>query len=162
MPSHQGGGHNQSVPFFFGQRTNNAGDIWVGNLFGIMAKTQDIQFNTNHKKTGGEMILTDIQKIKDQQFHSFAEFARDKLPMPGDKKHLNEILNREILVLDFRITDSKKRQDGKCLQLQFLMDDNVYVAFTGSGVLINQMQNAREKLPFRATVVKIDKYYSFS
>ena len=37
------------------------------------------------------MILTDIQKIKDQQFHSFAEFARDKLPMPGDKKHLNEI-----------------------------------------------------------------------
>mgnify|MGYP003305101135 FL=1 len=108
------------------------------------------------------MILTDIQKIKDQQFHTFSEFARDKLPMPGDKKHLNEILNREILVLDFRITDSKKRQDGKCLQLQFLMDDNVYVAFTGSGVLINQMQNAREKLPFRATVVKIDKYYSFS
>ena len=52
MPSHQGGGHNQSVPFFVGQRTNNAGDIWVGNLFGIMAKTPDIQFNTNHKKRG--------------------------------------------------------------------------------------------------------------
>jgi len=108
------------------------------------------------------MNLADISKIDSTQCHTFADFARDKLPMPGDKKRLDEILNKEILVVDFRITDSKKRPDGKCLQIQFLMDGAVYVVFTGSVVLIDQMQSARDKLPFRGTVVKIDKYYSLS
>jgi hypothetical protein len=108
------------------------------------------------------MILTDIEKIKQNQFHSFADFSKDKLPMPGDKKHLNEVLNREILILDFRITDSKKRQDGKCLQIQFLLDNQVYVMFTGSAVLIDQINSARDKLPFRSTIVKIDRYYSLT
>ena len=109
-----------------------------------------------------KMILTDIEKIKQNQFHSFAEFAKDKLPMPGDKKHLNDVLNREILLLDFRVTESKKRQDGKCLQIQFLMDDQVCVLFTGSAILLDQVKSARDKLPFRGTIVKIDKYYSLS
>lgn len=109
-----------------------------------------------------KMILTDIEKIKQNQFHSFAEFAKDKLPMPGDKKHLNDVLNREILLLDFRVTESKKRQDGKCLQIQFLMDDQVCVLFTGSAVLLDQVKSAHDKLPFRGTIVKIDKYYSLS
>ena len=106
------------------------------------------------------MILADISKINSEQCHAFSEFAHDKLPMPGDKKRLDEILNREILVVDFRITNSKKRPDGKCLQIQFVMQDKVYVVFTGSGVLIDQMQSSRDKLPFRGTVVKIDRYYS--
>ncbi len=108
------------------------------------------------------MILSDIAKINAGQCQKFAEFARDKLPMPGDKKRLDEILNKEILIVDFRITNSKKRQDAKCLQIQFVMDGNVYVVFTGSGVLIDQMQGAREKMPFLGTVVKIDRYYSLS
>ena len=108
------------------------------------------------------MILSDILKINSSQCHTFAEFARDKLPMPGDKKRLDEILNKEILVVDFRITNSKKRPDGKCLQIQFVMDNQVCVLFTGSAVLIDQLQGAREKIPFRGTVVKIDRYYSFS
>ncbi len=108
------------------------------------------------------MILSDILKINSDKCHSFSEFAHDKLPMPGDKKRLDEILNREVLIVDFRITNSKKRPDGKCLQIQFLMDDRVYVLFTGSGVLIDQMQSSRDKIPFRGTFVKIDRYYSLS
>lgn len=108
------------------------------------------------------MILSDIEKINTSQCQKFSEFAHDKLPMPGDKKRLDEILNKEILIVDFRITNSKKRPDGKCLQIQFVMDNNVYVVFTGSVVLIDQIQSARDKIPFVGTVVKIDRYYSLS
>lgn len=108
------------------------------------------------------MILADIVKIDSNQCHTFADFARDKLPMPGDKKRLDEILNKEILVVDFRVTNSKKRPEGKCLQIQFVLNGQVCVAFTGSVVLIDQIQSARDKMPFRGTVVKIDRYYSLS
>ena len=108
------------------------------------------------------MILSDIAKINSSECHTFADFARDKLPMPGDKKRLDEILNKEILVVDFRITNSKKKPEGKCLQIQFVLNNQVCVAFTGSVVLIDQIQSARDKMPFRGTIVKMDRYYSLS
>ena len=91
----------------------------------------------------------------------FSAFAKEQLPMPGDKKFLNEVLNREILVTDFRIKESKRRQGTKCLQLQFLLDDKVCVTFTGSSVLIDQVNTAYEKgvIPFQTTIVKVDKYF---
>ena len=82
--------------------------------------------------------------------------------MIGDKKHLDEILNTEICITDFRIMESKHRQNSQCLQIQFIMNGIVYVAFTGSSVLIDQVQSFSDKIPFRTTVVKIDKYYSLS
>ena len=75
---------------------------------------------------------------------------------------MNDLLNREITITDYRITSSKKRNGTDCLQFQFLMDDKPCVAFTGSSVLIDQIQAAKGNIPFRATIVKIDKYYSFS
>lgn len=108
------------------------------------------------------MVLDDIMKIQCDNCPRFSVFAKDKLPLPGDKKHLNEILNREIIITDFRITNSKQQENGKCLQLQFLMDGNVYVAFSGSNVLIDQIQSTKDKIPFKTVLVKIDKYFSFS
>ncbi|MDE5615916.1 MAG: hypothetical protein K2I81_03740 [Alphaproteobacteria bacterium] len=108
------------------------------------------------------MTIDDIKKLDKTQCPKFAVFARDKLPMPGDKKFMNDLLNREITVTDFRISSSKKRNGTDCLQLQFILDDNVCVVFTGSSVLIDQIQSSKENIPFRATIVKIDKYYSFS
>ncbi|MBO4626046.1 MAG: hypothetical protein J5679_02080 [Alphaproteobacteria bacterium] len=108
------------------------------------------------------MTLDEIKNLTIDTCPQFASFARDKLPMPGTKRRLDEILNHEILVTDFRITKSKKNTDGDCLQLQFVMDDAVFIVFTGSAVLIDQIQSAAENIPFRSTIVKIDKYYSFS
>ena len=108
------------------------------------------------------MTIDDIKKLDKSQCPKFAVFARDKLPMPGDKKFMNDLLNREITVTDFRISSSKKRNGTDCLQLQFILDDNVCVVFTGSSVLIDQIQSSKENIPFSATIVKIDKYYSFS
>ncbi len=108
------------------------------------------------------MTIDDIKKLDRDSCPKFSVFARDKLPMPGDKKFMNDILNREITITDFRISGSKKRNGTDCLQLQFLMDDAVCVVFTGSSVLIDQIQSSKENIPFRTTVVKRDKYYSFS
>ena len=108
------------------------------------------------------MTIEEIKALNVNAVECFANFARDKLPMPGTKKRLEEILNKEIIILDFRITKSNKRENSECLQFQFLCDGDVFVLFTGSGVLINQIQAIKDKLPLKTTVVKIDKYYSFS
>lgn len=108
------------------------------------------------------MTLDEIAQVKNDDCPQFAAFAKDKLPMPGVKKRLDEILNKEILVVDFRITKSKKREGSECLQMQFVCDGIVCVAFTGSSVLATQIQSVQEKIPFRTCVTKIDKYYSFS
>ena len=108
------------------------------------------------------MTLDEIKALNVEKCDKFANFAKDKLPMPGKKKRLDEILNREILITDFRITKSKRKEGTDCLQIQFVLDDDVFVAFTGSSVLSDQIQAARENIPFKGTVVRIDKYYSFS
>ena len=108
------------------------------------------------------MNLAEIQKIQINQCPAFSDFAKDKLPMPGDKKRLGEILNKEILVTDFRVTQSKQRDGEKCLQIQFVMNSNVYVLFTGSSVLIDQIQSAKDRIPYKTSVVKVDRYLSFS
>ena len=84
--------------------------------------------------------------------------------MPGTKKHLNEILNRPIFVTDYKIMKSKHRDGTECMQMQFTMDDEICVLFTGSVVLMEQVKTAEENkcIPFHATVVKRDKYFSFS
>lgn len=108
------------------------------------------------------MTIDEIRRLDVDGLESFADLARDKLPMPGVKKRLDEILNKKIVILDFRISKSNKRENSECLQIQFLCDGDVFVLFTGSGVLINQIQAVKDKLPLKTTVVKIDKYYSFS
>lgn len=108
------------------------------------------------------MTVDEIQKLQTQSHPRFAVFARDKLPMPGVKKRLDEILNREILITDFRVTNSKQQQNRQCLQMQFVLNNEVCVCFTGSSVLLNQIQEAKDNIPFYATVVKIDRYYSLS
>lgn len=108
------------------------------------------------------MTVEEIMKLRSEDCPKFSNFARDKLPMPGTKKRLDEILNREITVTDFRINKSKRNDNAECLQLQFVLGDDVCIAFTGSVVLLDQIKSVKENIPFKATIVKIDKYYSFS
>ena len=110
------------------------------------------------------MTLDEIEKISMDGCPRFSVFAHDQLPMPGVKRHLSEILNREIRVVDFRIKKSKHRTGTDCMQIQFVLDGEVCVAFTGSVVLMDQVQTAKVNgcMPFSGTVVKIDKYFSFS
>jgi hypothetical protein len=108
------------------------------------------------------MTLEEIEKIKNSDCPKFSVFARNQMPMPGQKKRLDEIINREIKVIDFRILRSKQKDNSECLQLQFLLDDEVCVLFTGSAVLNKQIKEFSEKIPFVSTIVRVDRYYSFS
>ena len=76
------------------------------------------------------MTIDEIRRLDVNEIEKFADFAHDKLPMPGQKKRLEEILNKPITVVDFRITKSNKRENSECLQIQFLYDNDVFVLFT--------------------------------
>ncbi|MDR0741377.1 MAG: hypothetical protein LBF28_01225 [Rickettsiales bacterium] len=108
------------------------------------------------------MNLEDLKHIEANECKAFCDVASHRMPMAGTKKRIDEILNKPILVADFRITDSKRRAGTKCLQVQCVIDGEICVFFTGSFVLIEQIQAVAENLPLRASLVKIDKYYSFS
>lgn len=108
------------------------------------------------------MTLDEINNLQRDGCPKFSAFARDKLPLPGTKRRLDNILNQEILVVDFRITQSKKHDNAECLQLQFVFNGEVCILFTGSVVLLDQIKSVKGNIPFKTTIVKIDKYYSFS
>jgi len=110
------------------------------------------------------MTFDDISKLNSSEFPSFSSFAKDQLPMPGTKKHIEDVLDKQILVVDYKVRKSKKREDSNCLQLQFIYNDEVCVLFTGSSVLLDQINIIADKTegPFYATITRIHKYYSFS
>lgn len=94
----------------------------------------------------------------------FSDFAKEENILDGEKLKLSAILNKEILVIGYKIRNSQyaKSNSDKYLSLQFEMNDTKYVAFTGSGVLIDQVERYKEEIPFITTILKIDKYFTFS
>ena len=97
-------------------------------------------------------------------------------PMEGDKKKLEEIQGRPVIVTGMRITKSKYQNgngSGMCATIQFYFDDDEtetkYILFTGSSVICDQLEEIEEKLKgqgedilFRTTFVKCGKYYAMS
>jgi len=94
----------------------------------------------------------------------FGDFAKEEKIMDGEKMKLVEILNREITVIGHKIRGSQyaKSNTERYLSLQFELDGTKHVTFTGSNVLIDQMERYAEEIPFTTTIVKIDKYFTFS
>lgn len=94
----------------------------------------------------------------------FSDFAEEQKPLDGDKIKVEQVLNIEVEIIGYRVTRSKyeKNKSGKCLQLQMEIDGAHRVLFTGSDVLIEQMEKYGEQVPFRTTVKKIDRYYTLS
>jgi len=97
------------------------------------------------------------------KYPSFAEFNPRPIGLEGEKKRVGEILNREILVLDYRVIKGKYNTDN-CVQIQFQVEgeDKKFVVFTGSSVLQSQLEVSKERMPFRATIQRIDRYLTFS
>lgn len=93
----------------------------------------------------------------------FSDFAAEG-NLDGDKIKITDVVNREIVVIGYKITTSKFRKSNsdKCLTIQFMLDDRKYILFTGSTILADQLEKYKEEIPFIATIVKIDKFYSFS
>lgn len=94
----------------------------------------------------------------------FSEFAKEERPLDGEKRRIDELLNIEVIVTGERIRESKYKEEGRrrYMTLQLDIDGARYVAFTGSDVLINQIEKYRDYIPFAATIKKVDRYYTFS
>jgi len=94
----------------------------------------------------------------------FSDFAQESMPLEGDKLKLDDVVNREITVLGFRVKEShfKKENCEKCLTVQLQIGDKVHVMFTGSNVLRDQIDKYKNKIPFITTIKKIDRYYTFT
>ena len=92
----------------------------------------------------------------------FKDFAKEQA-LDGDKIRLDDILDHEILVIAHQITGSKYSDNGKiCLKLQFELQGERHILFTGSTVLARQAEEYKDEMPFLATIKKVDNYYTFS
>lgn len=94
----------------------------------------------------------------------FSDFAVERVPLDGEKIKLDSIINQEIMVIGYAINRSKydKNSSGKVLTLQFEHAGRRLVVFTGSDVLIEQMQKYGDEVPFATTIKKIDRFYTLT
>ena len=90
----------------------------------------------------------------------FSDFAKESI-LDGEKVKIDDIINKEIKIIGYAIKDSKYKSK-LYLTLQIIRENNKYVIFTGSSVLIDQLEKYKNKIPFVATIRKNNKYYSLT
>lgn len=91
----------------------------------------------------------------------FSEFAEER-DFGGDKISVNDLLGKTIVVKGFRISDSTKRAGTKCLTISLELDGVSKVCFTGSSVLIDQIQRYESHIPFETVIKQVNKFLTFS
>ena len=101
--------------------------------------------------------------------NKFSDFADTTVSpiIDGKKMSLDEILDKEVVVLRYRIKKSKytEAKNPDCLTVQFAFpekEDTHYIFFSGSSVLMQQLEQYKDKLPFTATIKKVGKYFTFT
>lgn len=83
----------------------------------------------------------------------------------GEKIKMYNVLNREIIVHDFKVNDSKFKESNskECLYLQIEIEGAKRVLFTGSKVLVSMIKNVpKENIPFKTTIIKEGETFQFS
>lgn len=97
-------------------------------------------------------------------YHKFSDFADEPQGLNGDKIKIDDAINKELVITAFRVDDSKYHRDEgkKYVGIQVLIDEQERVIFTGSAVLINQLEKYQDKIPFVAVIKKVNKYYTLS
>ncbi len=92
----------------------------------------------------------------------FSDFATGEHPLEGDKTRLDDVLNKEVIIKDYKISKSKYEGKGNYITIQIEENGGLKIIFTGSEVLASQCEKYKEEMPFLTTIKKIDRYYTFS
>lgn len=96
----------------------------------------------------------------------FSDYKMTRSTLEGKKVRIDDILDEPIVVLNYKIAESKRKRGTSYLTLQFQFkdDEEKKVLFTGSAVLQDQMEQIEEQgfEPFETTIIKIQDYYSLS
>jgi hypothetical protein len=86
----------------------------------------------------------------------------------GSKIKMSRILNKEIVVHDFKIEDSKvqafkDKGSGKCLNLQISFDNEMHVIFTsGIGLIETIQQVPKVSFPFTTIIIEENDKFKFT
>lgn len=96
------------------------------------------------------------------EYPRFGDFAEETTPFEGDKIRIDDLLNKELLILGFKVRDSKQKKDTSYVTIQFKLGDEEHIMFTASQVIIDQLSKYKENIPFYAIIKKIDRYYTFA
>ncbi len=85
---------------------------------------------------------------------SFADFCdgNDFGAIAGYKMKINDILGRDIIITGFQTAPSRKKADTQCVTIQFLMDGELRIVWTGSVVLQRLLEKYADKIPFRTKI----------
>lgn len=92
----------------------------------------------------------------------FSDFASDSAVMDGEKMKIANVVDKEIEVISFKVSDSQYKKNERCLTLQFKLCGEKHVIFTGSNVLIEQCEKYKDEMPFMTVIKQVEKYYTFS
>lgn len=97
--------------------------------------------------------------------YNFSDFGIQAKPtgFTGEKIKLERIYNVPIIVHDYKIEPSKKKENTKLLTLQIEKDNNRHIVFTGSTMLMQVIQQIdKQKFPFKTTIIKKGEYPEFT
>lgn len=95
------------------------------------------------------------------EYPRFENFAEDEGPLEGEKKRIDDITGKEILITAYKISKSKFKE-GNYIAIQYISNDKKYVVFTGSIVLTNQLEKYRSNLPFYTKIERRKNYYTLT
>ena len=98
---------------------------------------------------------------KDIEHHKFSDFSKEAPRLEGKKKRIEEMFDKEILIIDYRISDSHFK-DATYATIQFENGGTKYITFTGSEVLQKQLEKYSKDMPFYTTTIRRGRYYTFS
>ena len=81
----------------------------------------------------------------------------------GEKIQVQKLFNLSITVIKFRVEDSRQKKGTKLLTLQIEKAGEKRIVFTGSKVLIDQVERVpAEKFPFTTVIRGDNDYYEFT
>lgn len=100
-----------------------------------------------------------------QKPHKFSDFAKIRPKLEGERvKDITELLNKEVIFTAYTISRSKVQNCEKYITIQFKETESspLRIVFTSSMVLIDQFIEYESKLPFVATIKKVNRYLTLT
>lgn len=83
----------------------------------------------------------------------------------GDKIKILKVLNKEIIVSNYKVEQSKfpKNKSGNVMTLQISIEGENAIIFTGSDFLMDQIAQVPDcDMPFATTIVKNGEHFEFT
>lgn len=101
------------------------------------------------------------EKEEKQEIKSFSEVVGRKYFNVQNKVKFSDLIDKEIIIKDFQILPSKFGKGEFAVVLASFPNREEFFTITSSQVIMKQLNEIKEKLPVKATVKKVKKYYTF-